>query len=244
MEINTTMAICPKGHSYDTAKYKACPICGARAAGRASTVPTGGFTATEPVGGAGGFTATEPVGGAGGFGATEPVQNAAFGRTEPVSHSAAGGAYRGAGSTIPAQEPDRFVNTMSAGSISGGMGGTERIDPVVGWLVCIEGPCRGQDFRLHGGYNYIGRSVGDVCISGDLQISNERHAVVAYYGKNRTFYVGPADGKNIIEVNDAPVINATSLQSYDVITLGSTQLLFVPLCCEKCGWPTEGAANV
>lgn len=31
--------------------------------------------------------------------------------------------------------------------------------PVVGWLVVIEGLCRGTDYRIHTGYNYIGREI-------------------------------------------------------------------------------------
>ena len=31
-------------------------------------------------------------------------------------------------------------------------------DPVVEWLVCIDGPEKGRDYRIRSGNNYIGRS--------------------------------------------------------------------------------------
>ena len=47
---------------------------------------------------------------------------------------------------------------------------------VVGWLVAVSGPCRGTDYRIHTGYNYIGREAGDICIRGDSTISAEKDA--------------------------------------------------------------------
>src|SRR5881394_738435 len=32
--------------------------------------------------------------------------------------------------------------------------GPKRPEPVVGWLVCVEGPDRGRDFRLHAEKNF------------------------------------------------------------------------------------------
>ena len=39
--------------------------------------------------------------------------------------------------------------------IGGGLNVDGGVEPVVGWLVCIDGPSRGSDYRLHAGYNYI-----------------------------------------------------------------------------------------
>ena len=42
------------------------------------------------------------------------------------------------------------------------------ISPVVGWLVCVAGPDRGRDYRIHGEKNFIGRgSSMDIVIAGD-----------------------------------------------------------------------------
>ncbi|MCC8150445.1 MAG: hypothetical protein LIO96_03045 [Lachnospiraceae bacterium] len=64
------------------------------------------------------------------------------------------------------------------------------INPVSGWLVCVDGPAKGCDYRIHGGYNYIGREIGDICIPGDQKISREKHAVVAYDERDRLFFCG------------------------------------------------------
>src|SRR5688500_9538447 len=59
------------------------------------------------------------------------------------------------------------------------------IDPVVGWLVCVQGPDRGRDFRLRPERNFLGRSDRmDVCIPGDATISRENHAIVSFNPKN------------------------------------------------------------
>lgn len=121
----------------------------------------------------------------------------------------------------------------------GDLAADSQTEPVVGWLVCIEGPLRGVDFRIHAGYNYIGREEGDIHIRGDNQISRQKHAVVSFYPKRQTFHIGPADGRNIIELNDEPVFNATEMKSYDVVTIGSTKLMLVTLCGERFSW-SEG----
>lgn len=224
MEIKTTMATCPNGHHYDTAKHAACPYCGA-----------GGFTPTEApgMGGAGGFTPTEAPGmgvGAGAFGATEtpgpaPGAQPDFGATMPP------GSYRGG--------VDPFSVETTVGGEEAGQGG----EPVVGWLVCVEGPVRGADFRIHAGYNYIGREAGDVRLRGDTQISRQNHAMIAYDSSERAYFVGPAAGRNLIKVNGKTVLNAVEIHSYDTISIGATKLIFVALCGERFGWDGPEGGN-
>ena len=229
MEIKTTMTTCPNGHHYDAARNASCPFCGAGAfspteapAGGASAP---GFSPTEPLGGggnAGSFTPTEaPAGAPGGY-------NASFGATMPPS-----------GGGRPGGNVDPFsVETMIGGDRSDGA----QTEPVVGWLVCIEGPVRGVDFRVHAGYNYIGREAGDVRLRGDSQISRQNHAMIAYDSSERAYFVGPAAGRNLIKVNGKTVLNAIEIHSYDTISIGSTKLIFVALCGEQFGWegPEDG----
>src|SRR5260221_1427992 len=57
----------------------------------------------------------------------------------------------------------------------------EKADPVVGWLVCLEGPDRGRDYRLHSEKNFIGRAPNmDVVLGGDDTVSREKHGVVIF----------------------------------------------------------------
>ena len=111
-----------------------------------------------------------------------------------------------------------------------------QVDPVVGWLVCIEGPMRGVDFRIHNGYNYIGREIGDIHISGDQQISAEKHAVIAFDAAERLYYFAPSAGRNIVRVNGKTVMNSVEIKSYDIISIGASKMLFIGLCGEQFMW--------
>lgn len=116
--------------------------------------------------------------------------------------------------------------------------------PVVGWLVAVDGPCRGTDYRIHTGYNYIGREVGDICIKGDATISAEKDANVTYVPQTKRFYIAHELGKNVLLVNDLPVIGGgVELHNYDRITIGTTQLVFVGLCGEQFNWADGVKSN-
>ena len=111
------------------------------------------------------------------------------------------------------------------------------IDPVVGWLVCIDGPEKGRDYKIHTDNNYIGRSERmDICIHGDETISRENHAVISYDMQDAVFYLSPGDGRAIVRYNNKAVFSTITLNPYDQITIGKSILLFVPLCGEKFVW--------
>ena len=113
-------------------------------------------------------------------------------------------------------------------------------NPVVGWLVCLNNSQKGKDYRIHSDNNYIGRSDKmDVCIKIDETISRDNHAIVSYDRKDNVFYFLPGTGRNIVRVNDNAVFKTIELKAYDVITIGKTNLLFVPLCTEKFKWNVE-----
>lgn len=197
---------------------------------------SGGFAPTEAPGGAGGFTPTEPLGG--GFAPTEAPMgagggnyNANFGATVPPDGGSAGG---GGGGNNPFDVPT---------VIGGGKADGDIAEPVVGWLVCVEGPARGTDYRLHAGYNYIGRESGDVRIRGDQQISRQNHAMVAYDSGEHLYFVGPSAGRNLIKVNGHAVLQAVEIKNYDTISIGTTKLIFVGLCGEQFSWEKRELGN-
>ena len=112
-------------------------------------------------------------------------------------------------------------------------------EPVVGWLVCIEGPEKGKDFRIYGRNNTVGRSEKmDICLKGDSTISRENHARLAYDEKHNAFHLIPAESTNTIYLNDEPVYVPAKLTSYDVIEFGDCKLVFVPFCNERFTWQT------
>lgn len=217
MEIKTSMVTCPScGRPYDSAKGASCPHCG-------------GFAPTEAPGGVGGFTANGPL--SGGFAPTEAPMGASggnyntnFSATTPPD----------GGGTNPFDVPT---------VIAGGKADGDTSEPVVGWLVCIEGPARGTDYRLHAGYNYIGRESGDVRIRGDQQISRQNHAMVAYDSGEHLYFVGPSAGRNLIKVNGHAVLQAIAVKNYDIISIGTTKLIFVGLCGEQFSWEKRELGN-
>ncbi len=112
-----------------------------------------------------------------------------------------------------------------------------KIEPVVGWLVAIEGSNYGQAFTLKSGKNFVGRSFDmDVSLSSDPSISRNKHAIILYEPKSNKFLVQPGESKELYYLNEEVVLSATEIKAYDILTLGSTKLLFIPCCSEKFTW--------
>jgi len=110
-------------------------------------------------------------------------------------------------------------------------------DPVVGWMVCIGGPNRGEAYKLHGGTNFIGSSEKmDVCIRQDQMISRSNAASISYDDRTRVFFLERGDGRNHVYVNGVVVRQYVDLAIYDRIALGNSEFIFVPLCSEKFSW--------
>ena len=117
-------------------------------------------------------------------------------------------------------------------------------DPVVGWLVVVEGPGKGQAMQLGYGSNSLGRGATDrVKLDfGDDQISRSGHAVVTYDPRGRKFYVQHGGGTNLTYLGDQPVLTPTELPALSHINIGNTVLRFVPLCGAEFDWQdTEGS---
>lgn len=110
-------------------------------------------------------------------------------------------------------------------------------DPVVGWLVCVEGPDKGRDYRIRMERNFIGRSPSmDIAIIGDDTISRENHAVVSFNPRKSSFLLSVGDGRGMVYLNDDEVAAPSELKAYDRIELGRTTLTFVPFCGEQFKW--------
>jgi hypothetical protein len=107
----------------------------------------------------------------------------------------------------------------------------EGIDPPVGWLVCIDGPDRGLDYRIRAENNSIGRDFTmRICIAGDETISREDHAFVIYDPVTNSYTLRPGVARGLAYLNRGPVYESSPLRPFDEIKLGKTTLLFVPLC--------------
>lgn len=111
------------------------------------------------------------------------------------------------------------------------------VDPVVGWLVCVSGPHFGDSFSIVSGKNSIGRSTENkIVISGDNTVSRSKHALIIYEPKKRNFYLQPGDGSGLTYLNNDDVFETKIISAKDIIEIGSSKFMFVPLCDESFSW--------
>jgi len=112
-------------------------------------------------------------------------------------------------------------------------------DPVVGFLVVVGGPGLGAFRPIYEGNNGVGRGKNQrISLDfGDETISSEEQAYIRYDSMDRSFLFVPNLAKtNIVAVNDKKPTGALKLELMDVITMGRTQLAFVPFCGEEFDW--------
>lgn len=213
---------CSKGHFYDSEENSTCPMCAAENSvsiqGVENILATDAFAfkgSTQAVPSPTVFVG-KPEGKVQRYAPTVGVGFNGSGRVESYM------------ATMPISP---VVASRDAGSAA------EVFNPVVGWLVCVEGPSRGKDYRIRNQYNYIGRSSRmDISIPEDAYISNENSAIIAFDDVERAFFFGPGSGHNAVRVNGQMILTTTMIQPYDMLTVGKTKLIFVPLCGDRFDW--------
>lgn len=110
-------------------------------------------------------------------------------------------------------------------------------EPVVGWLVCVKGVHFGEDFKIKSGRNFIGRSGSmNISLSADKAVSRDKHAILTYDPKSNSFLIQPGDSSELCYVNDEAVLIPTKLKLNDRISLGESELIFVPFCSDTFSW--------
>lgn len=111
------------------------------------------------------------------------------------------------------------------------------IDPVAGWLVCVRGPEKGRDYRIHTEKNYLGRSdTMDIAIKGDDSISRVNHAVITYDPKKKAFRILKNEGRGLVYVNGEEIEGPVELHSYDAVEMGESLFVFIAFCSDKFDW--------
>ncbi len=112
-------------------------------------------------------------------------------------------------------------------------------DPVVGWLVIVGGAGMGSFRPIFEGNNTVGRAATQriPLDFGDDSISSEEQAYIRYDSAARSFLFVPNLAKtNVVSINDKRPTGAVELHQMDVITIGRTQLVFVPFCGSEFDW--------
>lgn len=121
-------------------------------------------------------------------------------------------------------------------TISFGFFSVTGLQPVTGWLVCLNGGEKGKDYRLHSGKNFVGRSnTMDVILIDDKSVSRDKHCTVTYDPKGNEFYLSPENG-NTVYLNGEMMETAKKIKADDVITIGKTDLIFISYCKEDRTW--------
>ncbi len=110
-------------------------------------------------------------------------------------------------------------------------------NPVLGWLVCVEGRKRGKDYRLTQEVNYIGRATSnDICLDYDEEISRDTTITIAYIKQSRVFRLDAEQSRDPVYVNGQPVLSELYLRDKDVISVGSTRLKLICFCDASFEW--------
>lgn len=114
-------------------------------------------------------------------------------------------------------------------------------DLAVGWIVVIEGPGRGCTKEIFYGMNGIGRDRDEriPLDFGDTSISRSAHAYIVFDEKQNDFYIQHGGKSNLVRLNDAAVLSPIPIKQGDIIEIGSTKLMFVPLCGEAFKWENK-----
>ena len=219
---------CPRGHRYDPSKNVECPICAEEERMSAHPLMGGNMDAIPPTGK---------------WDAERSQSEDAF--TERYESGRRGDSFTGRYESNRSSQEDHLddideINVTKVKNEFAGSNGKDKeeyFNPLVGWLVCVEGPSRGSDYRIYNGYNYIGRDPSmNICISDDPYISHDRHAMVAFDARSCRFFFGPANGKSVVRKNDEMVMTPVEIRAKDIVEIGTTKLMLVPLCDETFTW--------
>lgn len=99
--------------------------------------------------------------------------------------------------------------------------------PVVGWIVCMKGDQKGQDFRLHDGRNIIGTAADVDIVVHDPYLS-ARHCAIMIESKEARYIVQDLDSRNGVYLNRQRV-SKDDLVDNDEIRIGGTEFRFKSL---------------
>jgi hypothetical protein len=110
---------------------------------------------------------------------------------------------------------------------------------VVGWLVGLNGPSRGEAFPVRMGRNVIGRDRRSDIVINDDQASSH-HADLVFRPEERRFILMDHNSTNGTYVNEHEIEPRRDLVEKDIVRIGGHRFLFSPLCHDGFHWDDEG----
>ncbi len=228
-------------HYYDPALYADCPYCAGESGAAADPAPAGGLAGSFSDGLAGGANTDRTV-------FSPPPVSMEKTQMLPDPHAA----EQTAKTQIladAAPAPDDALKTHIFGANRQALPEARakgmRELPAVGWLVITQGAGRGTDFRLVQGSNRIGRNAEleislDFGSASDPAVSRETNAAIIYDPQAGEFFVERGESRNPPLLNGRTIRGEPVLHARDLIRVGNTELVFVPLCGAEFRWGDDG----
>jgi hypothetical protein len=145
-------------------------------------------------------------------------------------------------SVVPLFDEGRMEDTIEPGDKSG------VVMYPTGWLVIKSGPGRGAAFPVLRGVSQIGRG-SDQTIAldfGDMAISRQHHAAIAYDPMSHQFHLGHGGKSNLVRLNGKPLLSTAVVGDGDEVQIGETTLVLKVLCNADFNWSavdSEGDAD-
>jgi len=236
---------CDNGHFIDEA-WDICPYCpqdesepeipvvrprsleqsaGAPVAGAQSNIPASPRAVPSIGQPAGAVIAPHPL--------PQPRALAPVPEPRPVSMPTRSRGDSGAAAAVAAPPVER---TVAAQRIEVGQ---QQKRYVVGWLVGLNGPSRGEAFPVRMGRNVIGRDRRSDIVINDDQASSH-HADLVFRPEERRFILMDHNSTNGTYVNEHEIEPRRDLVEKDIVRIGGHRFLFLPLCHDGFHWDDEG----
>lgn len=114
-----------------------------------------------------------------------------------------------------------------------------------GWLVIKSGPGRGAAFPVMRGVSQIGRGADQTIALdfGDMAISRQNHAAIAYDPVQHQFHIGHGGKSNLVRLNGKPLLSTEVASDGDEIQIGETTLVLKVLCTPEFNWSYEAEGD-
>ena len=105
------------------------------------------------------------------------------------------------------------------------------------FLVCVDGPMTGASFVFQENKAIIGRQKNyEIALFRDNSVSRSPHAIISYDKDALRYTVAQGDPEKRVSVNGTFINAEQELKLYDIIGIGQTRMLFIPVCSEKFAW--------